>query len=327
MNNELISVIIPVYNVEKYLRRCIDSVLAQTYANLEIILVDDGSQDNSGAICDEYKEMDDRIVVIHKENGGLSSARNIGLDVAQGEYIGFIDSDDYIEKDMFEYLHNLLTKSDADISTCGIVDCYANSTNYYKKTKGQIVVNRIDAIRHMMEAKIVSVHAVNKLYRKDLFLELRYRENKTTEDGFIIVDLLERTEKVAIGFEPKYYYIHREGSITSRKISGHLFDVIEAYEYNYYKMVSISKELIEVAIMRLCWAHFYVLDRLLLSETNKYKMEIKRSKSFLKQHKNNILGSNCFTNGRKVAFIVLLMNERIYKRIIKSFYEKNRKLQ
>ena len=117
-NNDLISVIIPIYNVEKFLSFCIDSIVNQTYKNLEIILVDDGSTDNSGKICDEYALKDNRIKVMHKQNGGVSSARNVGLNIAKGKYIGFVDSDDYVENDMFEILHNLIIKNNVDISCC-----------------------------------------------------------------------------------------------------------------------------------------------------------------------------------------------------------------
>lgn len=133
MEDKLITIIIPVYNVEKYLRECIDSVIAQTYKNLEIILVDDGSIDKSGEICDEYSKKDSRIRVIHKKNGGLSDARNVALDIAKGEYIGFIDSDDYIEKDMFETLYKLAEKYHAEIS----------SISFYK-----ILENKVISVRN-----------------------------------------------------------------------------------------------------------------------------------------------------------------------------------
>lgn len=129
MEDKLISIIIPVYNVQNYLRECIDSVIAQTYKNLEIILVDDGSPDKSGEICDEYSKKDARIKVIHKENGGLSDARNVALDIAKGEYIGFIDSDDYVEKDMFETLHTLAVEHNAEIS----------SISFYKTLENEVI--------------------------------------------------------------------------------------------------------------------------------------------------------------------------------------------
>lgn len=132
MESKLISVIVPVYNVEKYLSKCIDSILAQTYKNLEIILVDDGSPDNCPKICDEYAKKDNRIKVIHKENGGLSAARNVALDIAKGEYIGFVDSDDFIAEDMYEVLYNLAEKYNAEIS----------SVSFYKVIENNIITIR-----------------------------------------------------------------------------------------------------------------------------------------------------------------------------------------
>ncbi|HEL7541574.1 TPA: glycosyltransferase, partial [Enterococcus faecalis] len=119
-----ISIIVPVYNVEKYLEKCVRSILAQTFTDFELILVDDGSPDSSGAMCDQFAEQDERVKVIHKENGGLSDARNAGIEIATGEYLGFVDSDDYIADDMYELLYTNIVKEDADLSICGIYDVY-----------------------------------------------------------------------------------------------------------------------------------------------------------------------------------------------------------
>ncbi|MBA1325633.1 glycosyltransferase [Enterococcus faecium] len=127
------SIIVPVYKVEKYLRKCVDSILAQTFTDFEVILVDDGSPDNSGKICDEYAEKDNRVRVIHKENGGLSSARNAGIDVARGKYLGFVDSDDYIDEDMYEILYENLKIHDADISSVELIPFYGG--RYKEKNK------------------------------------------------------------------------------------------------------------------------------------------------------------------------------------------------
>lgn len=129
--NDLISIIVPVYNVEKYLNKCIDSIINQTYKNIEIILVDDGSTDNSGKICDEYLLRDSRIKVIHKNNGGLSSARNEGINISSGEYIGFVDSDDWVEPNMYEEMYKKILYSNADIVDCGYWKEYENKSIKY----------------------------------------------------------------------------------------------------------------------------------------------------------------------------------------------------
>jgi len=190
--DEKISVIVPVYNVEQYLERCIDSIINQTYKNLEIILVNDGSTDNSGQLCDELAKKDDRIRVIHKKNGGLSDARNVGVDEAKAELIGFIDSDDYIDEDMYELLINNLKAANADLSMCGHYDVYNNVPEAQVVDKKTWELSPREAIKMVMEAKILSVTAVNKLYKKSLFSELRFEIGKIAEDAFIMIKLLDK---------------------------------------------------------------------------------------------------------------------------------------
>ncbi|EGO6689884.1 glycosyltransferase, partial [Enterococcus faecalis] len=161
-----ISIIVPVYNVEKYLEKCVRSILAQTFTDFELILVDDGSPDSSGAMCDQFAEQDQRVKVIHKENGGLSDARNAGIEIATGEYLGFVDSDDYIADDMYELLYTNIVKEDADLSICGIYDVYEGKEPVEKQQQ-YIVLDKVAAMKMILEAKVVSVHAVNKLYKKE----------------------------------------------------------------------------------------------------------------------------------------------------------------
>ena len=176
-----ISIIVPVYNVEKYLEKCVKSILNQTFTDFELILVDDGTPDSSGVICDQFAEKDERIKVIHKKNGGLSDARNTGIEVAKGEYIGFVDSDDYIAEDMYELLYTNIVNEEADLSICGIYDVYENK-EAQKRIRQYMILNKFEAIKVILEAKIVSVHAVNKLYKKELFTHVRYPVGKITED-------------------------------------------------------------------------------------------------------------------------------------------------
>ena len=173
MNKQnLISVIVPIYNVEKYLKQCLDSIINQTYKNLEIILIDDGSTDNCGKICDDYALKDNRIKVIHKQNGGLSSARNIGLDTAKGEYIGFIDSDDYIEKDMYENMHNTALKTNTKLVIC---NWFKGNTNKWDKNKNFPDKN-ILTTNEALEFFYNDMYVWNKLYKKDIVKKLRFIE-------------------------------------------------------------------------------------------------------------------------------------------------------
>lgn len=239
----LISIIIPVYKVEKYLEKCIQSVINQTYENLQIILVDDGSPDNCGKICDEYAKKDHRIEVIHKSNGGLSDARNKGLEIAKGEYIGFVDSDDYIESDMYEVLYNLLKQYNIDVSIC----------NFYTVSQGKIAIknadngikeyNRIEILKEILLDNNIQSYAWNKLYKKELFNEIKYPVGKKYEDIGTTFYLLEKCNKVVVTGKPEYYYINRQGSIVNNVTESTITDYIELIMQRYDYIEENIKEL------------------------------------------------------------------------------------
>ena len=316
MNEEKISIIVPVYNVEAYLERCVESILKQTYTNLEILLVNDGSTDKSGELCDKLALRDHRIRVIHKENGGLSDARNRGIDEASSNLIGFIDSDDYIDEDMYETLYRQMVASKADLSMCGHYDVYHQIP---EKQVAEIKTWELmpeEAIKMVMEAKILSVTAVNKLYKKALFEQLRFRIGKIAEDAFIMVDLIHQCSKVVATNEKKYYYVHRENSITTQKFSLKFLNVIEAYEQNAKIISENYSDLYDVAIMRLNWAYFYVLDRLLVDNDFKDKVLEDRLISYLKKNKKSILMDSRFTRARKMSFLALCLSRKLYLKIL-----------
>lgn len=237
-DEKLISIIVPIYNVEQYLGECVDSILSQTYKNLEIILVDDGSPDNCGAICDEYAKKDKRIRVIHKENGGLSSARNAGLDVATGEYISFIDSDDYVSEKFIEVLYNLCKKNSADISECDFIKF---------DDKVEVIESDIKVEKHSsieMQKNIYSSECVktvvvwNKLYKRYIYEKLRFPEGKINEDEFTTYKAFDSTAKdIVVTNEPLYYYRYNENSIMGRKFNVKRLDVLQAYgeRIEYYR--------------------------------------------------------------------------------------------
>ena len=315
---EKISVIVPVYNVEQYLERCVDSIINQTYTNLEIILVNDGSTDNSGKLCDELAKKDERIRVIHKENGGLSDARNRGIDEAESDLVGFIDSDDYIDSDMYEVLLKNLNNTDADLSMCALYDVYNNTPEAQVANKETWELSSEQAIKMVMEAKILSVTAVNKLYRKSLFSDLKFEVGKIAEDAFIMIKLLDKCEKIVATNEKKYYYVHRENSITTQKFSTKFLNVIEAYEQNSNIILEKYPKLKEVAQTRMNWAYFYVLDRLLLDDNYNDKELENKLISYLKNHRKDILNDPLFTKGRKIGFIALLLNRKLYRKLIEK---------
>ena len=220
MNNikeDLISVIIPVYNVKEYLNRCINSIINQTYQNLEIIIIDDGSTDGSDKICDMYKRKDKRIKVFHKKNGGLSDARNYGLKFATGEYIAFCDSDDFIDKRMYEILHKKLIENNADI-------CISNYYKFskdeeiendydYEKNDKTIIYNKKEMFDHLYDNYLLSMVAWNKLYKKNIFDNLRYPKGKLVEDVALAHYIYNECNIIVITSLQLYFYYKRETSI------------------------------------------------------------------------------------------------------------------
>lgn len=207
-----ISVIVPVYKVEPYLRKCLDSIVNQTYQALEIILVDDGSPDNCGAICDEYAARDPRVRVIHKENGGLSSARNAALEVLTGDYIGFVDSDDWIEPEMFEILLRGLTEAQADIAVCGRAEEHQNHSIPYHWPE-TVVMDRENALGELLRNSRLQSLVWDKLYRRSLFDGIRFPEGKTFEDMAVMHWLFLRARRVVCVPGVFYHYLQRSDSI------------------------------------------------------------------------------------------------------------------
>ena len=223
INRPLISVVVPVYNTEKYLKHCIMSITCQTYRNLEILLVDDGSDDSSGIICDELAKTDDRICVIHQENAGLSAARNSGIDIAKGEYIGFVDSDDYIASDMYEKLMNMIRCSEADMAVCSFTyvdDQYQDIENWHPESplKDEILCPE-KYIERWLSCGYGWYYVVawNRLYNRKLFEHLRYPQGKLHEDEFLIHRLVYGCERIACTAESLYFYVQRSGSIMEKK--------------------------------------------------------------------------------------------------------------
>lgn len=233
MNKEKVSVIIPVYNVENYIHRCLNSVISQTYDNLEIILVDDGSTDDSGRICDEYKEKDGRVVVIHKENGGQATARNLALDIATGDYIAFVDSDDYIEEDMFYSMMNEFIYNDVDIVVCGYKEVDERRVIREEKAKDSGTFDGVAVARDILQDKFPRSYGWNKIFKRKLFNTIRFPANRIYEDLAILYRLFNEAGKVRI-IAPSFYnyYIVRPGNTTSElssaKASKSYFNLFQA---------------------------------------------------------------------------------------------------
>ncbi|WP_279006226.1 glycosyltransferase family 2 protein [Thomasclavelia cocleata] len=214
----MISIIIPVYNVELYLDKCLQSVVNQTYRNIEIILIDDGASDNSGIICDRWQKKDSRIKVIHKTNGGLSSARNVGIEHANGEYLMFIDSDDIVSDELCRILIEMMKNNDADISICNAKHIFDDVVSF--KSTGKLhFYNRNNAICELWYQKSFLPSAWGKLYKRELFKNIRFTEGIIFEDIDIMHELFYQCNKIIYGEMELYGYVHHENSITTKKYS------------------------------------------------------------------------------------------------------------
>ena len=228
MMNDLISIIIPIYNTEKYLKRCLDSIINQSYKNLEIILIDDGSTDSSSNICKKYLKKDKRIKYFKKENGGLSSTRNYGLKKSSGKYIGFIDSDDVISIDMFLTLYNNLVKTSSDMSICEVVRFkenveFNNSNNYN-------IYNSKEVLKIILEDKKICNFAVNKLYKKELMKDIEYPIGKYQEDVGTTYKFIKNAKKIVYSDSKLYGYYSRNNSITKSLSTKFVYDYFEMIE-------------------------------------------------------------------------------------------------
>lgn len=226
--NPLISVIVPIYKVDKYLDRCIESILNQTYSNLEIILVDDGSPDNCPKMCDEYAVKDSRINVLHKKNGGLSDARNAGMAVAKGELISFIDSDDYISTDFFEVLYKAMITEKSDIVECSVVKFYEdNHFDVYSDDNKISSYLTVDALSALISEDPFHQHVWNKLYKTELIKDIPYAVGKLNEDEFWTYQAFGNAKKITKINKTMYYYFQRNGSIMGTGYNLRRLDALE----------------------------------------------------------------------------------------------------
>ena len=218
MNGAHVSIVVPVYNVELYLEECIDSILNQTYSDLQIILIDDGSTDRSGEIIEQYKKADQRVITVHKDNGGSSSARNVGLKHAEGEYVVFIDSDDIIHRNFVRELLDAAYEDDADITACDFISIRDNKPDdnkNYKKIK--MLMNSREAIFEMYKSDSIGWNIWNKLFKRSLFEDIQFPEGRLCEDKATIYKLLLEANRISYLHIPLYYYRLRSQSISNSR--------------------------------------------------------------------------------------------------------------
>lgn len=244
----LVSVIVPIYNVEKYLKRCVESILKQEYRNIEIILVDDGSSDNCGKICDEYEKHDGRIKVIHKLNAGLSDARNAGIKIANGYYYTFVDSDDYIATYMIKDMVNLAESQNIKLVQCEFAK--GTKSDYAFSSRKDFVIINAERAFETRETKIC---VCGKLFHKNLIHEDDFEVGKINEDEFFTYKKIYESEKIILLREKGYYYYQQSESIMHKKQKILRLDVLEAYDERIqYFENKLEKRLMEISIKEKC---------------------------------------------------------------------------
>ncbi|MBR4049432.1 MAG: glycosyltransferase family 2 protein [Clostridia bacterium] len=304
---DLISIIVPVYKVEKYIHRCVDSIINQTYKNIEIILVDDGSPDNCGKICDEYAEKDSRIKVIHKPNGGLSDARNHGIDAATGDWLMFVDSDDWLHNHTVEKLHDAVNKYGVSVSVCNYEEtseenpCVDTAISAELWAPKDIYINK----------HITATVAWGKLYRKNCFDEIRYPVGKIHEDEFVTYRILFAQEKIAFIDQPYYAYFINPDGITKSEWTPKRLDAVRALfeQIRFFKLTK-DKELVDFSLRKAFWN---LSNQQALCNKDKYPKEYRNiQNSLLKLIVQNY---KYFFDTKNVYML-----EKVYPRIMKYYW-------
>lgn len=325
--SKLISIIVPVYNVEKYIEKCIQSIINQTYKNLEIILVDDGSKDKSGLICDIYEKKDNRIKVIHKENGGLSDARNEGLKIASGDLIGFVDSDDYIDDDMFETLFNLIEESNSDISIVSFRE-FMNGKLIDIQDSGELdIYNKIQAIKELLLDKKIQSYAWNKLFKAELFENIKFPVGKNFEDIATTLLLFENAEKIVRLEEPKYNYLRRNDSIIGVKNYKTYYDyidvIINKHKYLKGKYEEIDQYNDYNFVISMIWVYTIILKYEIKDLEPKFDEIIPIISDMFNKNRN--LFDNKLDYYNKALLNMMLLDKEITKKAIIELYTECRR--
>lgn len=325
--NPLISIIIPVYNVEEYLDKCVESIVNQTYENLEIILVDDGSPDNCPAMCDEWAMKDSRIKVIHKTNGGLSDARNCGIDVSTGDYIYFIDSDDYISVDAIEKLYNVLSDNNCDIAFgryVEVIDGIEKKAEYSDKTyiysQDEFWEKRYSL--SLQKEYLISISMMvswNKLIKKEVFDNVRFSKGRLHEDEFIIHKLIANCSRIAFLDSKLYYYLQRDNSIMGKRNLNNKIDALEALAQREEYFLHNKKSFLNLSI--LSFLNYIMLNYFNYKYVYKNKELTRKSKGLYRYYykvmlKNNIKNEPHYRKNR-LLYLSFFINEYLYRLVRK----------
>ena len=312
----LVTVIIPVYKTRDYLEKCVESVINQTYKNLEILLVDDGSPDESGELCDKLKLSDSRIVVIHQENQGLSGARNTALNVMTGDVVTFVDSDDTIDPHMIEYMLSDMDKYNADIVECQFYEVFGDRVRTYDYLKETKVYNSEQALLIDLSSKGGSITGCGKLYRKKIFKEHRFEVGRIGEDAFAIIGSLRQADKIVIDTRQMYYYYHRNNSITTLGFNKKTLDEIKGAKINLDIVKKEFPGALPGALFRYDWSYLWVLDRMLLDDKWRENKDLKMVLSHIRKNAFRIIKCPYFTRDRKIGTVMICLSPALYRILV-----------
>ena len=313
-----ISIVVPVYNVENCLSYCVESLRQQTYKNIEIILVDDGSTDSSGEICDQYAREDDRIKVLHIENGGLSNARNTGVKESSTDWIVFIDSDDYYDHRAIEFLVKLRDKYRVDLVATPVIEVrnYENSDflgDFREKYSGKL--DRRTALEQMFYGNYVGTHSGGKLYKKEILLRFPYPNGMLYEDLSLAYEHIASCENIAVSALSLYKYYRRPGSIVNSKYSDRLLDFYKVMEWNrsyIERDYSGDGDMRRALNVRYVFNGLHIVHAMLSSDM--YAEVNKIRKEYIQYFKDVIPNSNV-TRKNKLKYILFLVSAKLYKKI------------
>lgn len=313
MNEELVSIVVPVYNVKQYLRRCVNSLIQQTYSNIEILLIDDGSKDGSAELCDEFASMYSNVNVIHQKNAGLSAARNTGTMHARGKYICYVDSDDYCDLDMVEYLFYLKNTYRADMSVCGIRVIYDNrklKNKFQYGDKSEECLDSYECIEKMLYNKGIDVSACAKLYKTELMKKIPYPLGKKHEDIGTTYKIFMACERIACGYSSKYNYCIRSNSITTSSVDKTIFDMLELADKMCRDVVKRYPSLVKAVIRYRVYVRFVLYNRISYSaEFEKERAEIEK---FILAHRISILFNPFVPIRDRLAILLFTINRTLY---------------
>lgn len=320
MNKELISIIVPVYNCEKYLKECLESILKQSYINFELILINDGSKDDSGKICEEYAMNDDRIIYINQLNSGVSAARRKGIDISNGKYISFIDSDDYIDKDYLLNLYNKINESESEFICCNSIDIEVLNYENNKIIKEEIIMNKERLFQDYFQGKRYAYCIWGKLYKREALINIEFKNIKYGEDTCMIIELFDKCEKVHVLNYDGYYYRGQENSVSNT------IKQIEKYNDLLVQTELIYKICEEKLPNLLKKASKNFIDNLYRAMVAYFRNEeIYLNNNFLvkyKQYYDELPKKYLYGNLKGIIIIMFNLNNNLGEKILKTIYRK-----